>query len=181
VANISKVLRATVFLLGCSPLKGREKTGKKEARQKAGNMPKIRSIAEIAAKWGDVTPRREAYYRHGIESPKKVWVEEASAASDAWREGVTAAAAEDRFGKGVAAVGQEKWKKGALEKGVKMGRWREGVAIAKDEYAKGFAPYRDVIEAITLPPRGPKGDPRNIERVSIVTAALHAKKLEKFR
>jgi hypothetical protein len=34
-----------------------------------------------------------------------------------------------------------------------------------------------VIESIQLPPRGPKGDPRNIERVRVIAQALRARKL----
>jgi len=144
-------------------------------------MPKIRPVAEIAAKWAEVTPRREAFYKAGIERPKEIWEEKSVAAADAWGAGVTTAVAENRFAKGVAKVGQAKWSFGALEKGVKMGRWREGVAISKDIYAKEFTPFRDTIEATVLPARGPKGDPRNIDRVAAIAAALHAKKLELLR
>jgi hypothetical protein len=51
------------------------------------------------------------------------------------------------------------------------------VQIAKDDYAKGFGPYANVIAATTLPPRYPKGDPRNIERVSAIAQALHQEKV----
>jgi len=144
-------------------------------------MAKIRSIAEIAGKWAEVTPRREAFYKAGVEKPLRIWEEQTVAAADAYSSGVTAAVAEGRFAKGVARVGQAKWASGTLEKGVKMGRWREGVAVAKDEYHKGFAPFVDTIAATVLPARGPKGDPRNIERVAAIASALHAKRLELLR
>jgi hypothetical protein len=35
----------------------------------------------------------------------------------------------------------------------------------------------DVIANTVLPPRGPKGDPRNLDRVKAITTALRAKKL----
>jgi len=144
-------------------------------------MPRIRSISEIAGKWKEVTPRREGFYRAGVERPLRDWEERAKAQAGAWREGVEAAITEERFSKGVGFAGQEKWRRNTLIKGVQQGRWREGVAAFAEEYEKGFAPYRDVIEATELPERFAKGDERNIERVRVIAAALHAKKLEKFR
>ena len=49
-----------------------------------------------------------------------------------------------------------------------------------DEYAKGFAPYHDVIEKTELPPRYAKGDERNYERVKAIGQALHKAKLAKY-
>lgn len=138
-------------------------------------MPFIRSAAEIAKKWGSVTPARTPDYEFGVKNPKKDWAAEAGAAESRYEEGIAAAVADKRFGKGVAEAGTEKWSKGAAEKGV--ARWGPGVTIAQPDYEAGFAPYREVIAATDLPPRYPKGDPRNIERVSAMAAALHAKKV----
>ena len=140
-------------------------------------MAKIRSLAEIAAKWKDVTPRREAYYRAGIEKPKENWEEKTVAAAEAWKSGVDEAGAEG-FAGGVKKAGTAKWQTHTKIKGVEQGRWREGVTAFADNYAKEFAPFRDVIESIELPPRGRKGDPANIRRVEAIATALHQKKLE---
>ena len=140
-------------------------------------MPAIKPISEIAEKWTRVTPARSEDYKSGIESPKKDWATETKAAETAYKSGVTKAAAEGRFGKGVAAAGTEKWKKKALDVGVD--RWGPGVSIAGPSYEKGFSPYRDVIERTTLPPKGAKGDPRNYERVKAIGEALHKAKLGK--
>ena len=138
-------------------------------------MPAIRSAAEIAEKWARVTPGRASDYAAGIEKPKKDWEQMASAAADAWADGVTAAASEGRYEKGVKAAGTEKWRRKAKELGVS--RWPAGVSAAKDDYERGFAPFRDVIERVTLPPRRPKGDPANIERVRLIATALHEAKM----
>jgi len=135
-------------------------------------MPKIKSAAEIAEKWGRVTPERTPDYEAGIKSPKKDWATATKAAEGAYKEGVTKAAAEGRFGKGVTKAGTSKWQEKSLQVG--PARYGQGVLVAKPEYEKGFAPYRDVIEKTTLPPRFAKGDPRNIERVKSMAAALHA-------
>jgi len=144
-------------------------------------MAAIRSIEEIKEKWEQVTPARAPQYEIGIRKPLRDWATNAAKQAGAWADGVQAAITDNRFEKGVKAAGQAKWQSGALEKGVKMGRWREGIGIAADEYAKGFGPFRDVIEATTLPPRRAKGDPDNIERVRIMADVLHKKKLEKYR
>jgi len=144
-------------------------------------MPKVRPISELAEKWKTVTPAREPYYERGVSAPKENWAEEAIAAEGAWEKGVSDAVARKAFAKGVAATGVEGWKAKTLEKGVRQGRWRSGITAYADEYAKGFAPYRDVIEAVVLPPKGAKGDPRNIDRVKAIATALFAKRMEKYK
>ena len=144
-------------------------------RVRVCQMPAIKSIAAIAEKWTRVTPLRTEDYKLGIESPRKDWAEAAGAAEESYKTAVTEAAAEGRFGRGVSKAGTPKWKEKALTKGVP--RWGEGVRLACPDYAAGFGPFRDVIEQTTLPPRYPKGDPRNIERVAVLAAALRAKKL----
>jgi len=138
-------------------------------------MAAIKPTANIAEKWTRVTPQRTEDYKQGVESPRKDWAEATGAAEESYKSGVTEAAAEGRFGRGVAAAGTAKWKEKAVAKGVP--RWGEGVRLAGADFAKGFGPYRDVIESTNLPPRYPKGDPRNIERVAVLAAALRAKKL----
>lgn len=145
------------------------------------DMAKVRDLGAISAKWSDVTPRRDAYYKAGVEHPKESWEEKAKAAGDAWGSGVSEAVTDKRFEKGVAAAGQKKWQEKTLLKGATQGRWREGVAAAKPDYEKGFAPFRDTIESTSLPPRKAKGDPGNIERVRAIAAALHAAKLAKYK
>ncbi|RLG70034.1 MAG: hypothetical protein DRO04_02465 [Candidatus Iainarchaeum archaeon] len=144
-------------------------------------MAKIRSLAEIAAKWKDVTPRRAAYYAAGIRNPKKNWEEETLKATEAWSDGVTAAKDEDRFAKGVAKAGFARWQERALKKGAEQRRWEEGVRAFASEYEKGFAPYRDVIERTELPPRYAKGDERNYDRVKVIGQALHKTRIEQYK
>ena len=139
-------------------------------------MPKIRSLAKITEKYGRVTPAKGKELDAGLRDPKKIWVEEAAAAEDAWESGVTEAVTDKRFGKGVTAAGQAAYIDPALKLGV--GRYRGGVEFGIPKYSKKFAPYRDVIEATTLPPRGAVGDPGNIERTRVMAAALHDAKIK---
>lgn len=139
-------------------------------------MAEIRPMDVIAEKWSRVTPMRRPDYEYGIANPRRDWADAASAANDSWKAGVASAAAADRFGKGVKKVGTAKWKDRAAKKG--PSRFAEGVIIGRPDYQKAFAPFADTIKATTLPERFPKGDPRNIERVSAIASALHKKRLE---
>lgn len=138
-------------------------------------MAAIRSIERISKKWATVTPGRTDSYREGIENPRRDWESATAGAEDAYQMGVNAAIAEKRFGKGVRAAGTEKWQRNAIEKGTQ--RWGPGVAMAESAYAAGFAPIRDAIERVTLPPRYARRDPRNLNRVkAIVDAVIEAAK-----
>ena len=138
-------------------------------------MAEIKSLSAIGEKWSRVTPMRVEDYKLGIQSPKRDWAEETKAAKDNWKSGIDAAAAKNLFVKGVEKAGTGKWKEKALKKGPT--RFSEGVYIARPDYEKGFAPYREAIAAVDLGPRFPKRDPRNLARVKAVVDALIAKKL----
>jgi len=142
-------------------------------------MALIRSVSKIAEKWATVTPGRSAQYRSGVENPMRDWAGETAAAEDSYDAGVQAAMGRKAFGKGVRKAGSEKWKRKAVDVGVS--RWGPGVSVARPDYEAGFAPYADAIAAVKLPPRGAKGDPRNLERVSAIANALHAKKISSLK
>lgn len=136
---------------------------------------KIRSIADIQAKWVRVTPERSEDYKLGVENPKKDWKTGASGGKEAFKAAMQKVIAEDRQNKGVLKSSTDYWREKALALGVQ--RFSQGVAVAGGSYGAGFDPYRGVLEGLSLPPRYAKGDPRNIERVRVIAAALHAKKI----
>lgn len=137
-------------------------------------MAFIRSIEHIAKKFATVTPGRTEDYRIGVENPRRDWATATAAAESAYEAGVTQAIARKRFGKGVKLAGSETWQRGAVDKGT--ARWGPGVTMAQDKYARNFAPYRDAIERVTLPPRYARRDPRNLDRVKAIVNALVAAK-----
>lgn len=134
-------------------------------------MPAIARIEDIAAKWVRVTPGRSADYEAGVRAPRVDWADATEAAADRWNAGVDRARTEGLFGRGVREAGTARWQSRTLAVGVP--RWGPGVAASEEAYRTGFRPYRDVIEAVTLPPKGPRGDPGNIERVRVLAAALY--------
>ncbi len=136
-------------------------------------MPKVRS--GTAQKWARVTPGRVEDYRLGVQNPRKSWQAATTAAAKNQAEGAQKAIAEGRFAKGVQKAGNSKWQNNALNKGTS--RFGPGVQAAEGDYAKGIAPYLQVIEQTNLPPRFTKGDPRNLLRVAAISEALRKKKL----
>lgn len=139
-------------------------------------MVATKSAAEVAKKWAEVTPGRQQFYDAGVKAPKKDWADETAKSEAAYEQGISEALAGNRFGKGVRKAGTEAWQKGAIEKGIS--RFGPGVRASEDKMEKGVAPYLEELGRITLPERGARGDPRNIERVSKIASALHKKKLE---
>lgn len=134
----------------------------------------IKATSATAEKWARVTPQRVPDYQLGVANPRRPWQAAAAASNDTYKTAVTAAANKDMYRKGVMATSQSDYQQKTLAKG--PGRFAEGVQVGQDSYAKGFAPYAEVIRATALPPRFAKGDPRNIQRVAAVATALAAKR-----
>lgn len=137
-------------------------------------MAEVKAASAIREKWTRVTPQRTQDYTIGVSSPRRDWEKSAVAAKETHKAAMVAAAAADSYGKGVTKAGTAKWQARAKQKG--PGRFAEGVMIGGDDYEKGFSPYRDEIEKTVLPPRFPRRDPRNIQRVATIAAALGKKK-----
>lgn len=135
----------------------------------------IRSTADIAKKWKEVTPQRSSEYESGVKNPLRNWEEETLAAKERQKSGMQTALNEDRIAKGVERVGQDKWSKNTSTKG--PSRWSEGVGLAEADYKSGFDRYRNVIAGLDLPERYATGDPRNWERSKAVGLALHEEKV----
>jgi hypothetical protein len=138
-------------------------------------MAEIKDLSKIVEKWVRVAPTRTADYQEGIAAPRRDWSQAAANAEKTWGAAVQAAVTAGRFGAGVKKAGTAKWQRRAAELGAR--RWPEGISVAKDDYSEGFAPYAEEIKRTPLPQKWPKGDPRNIDRVAKIAAALHAKKI----
>ncbi len=133
-------------------------------------MAEIKSMSRIKEKWTRVTPQRAEDYAIGVKNPKRPWDTSAVAAKESHKSAMQQAAANDSFAKGITKAGNAKWQSKAIAKG--PGRFAEGVQIGGDDYEKGFAPAREVIEKTVLPPRFPRRDPRNNARTTTLNVAL---------
>lgn len=140
-------------------------------------MAEIKDLSTIASKWTRVTPGRADDYKSGIQNPRRDWATQAAASESNYKAGVDAAQAKGMFKKGVESAGSSKWKEKSLSKG--PSRFAEGVYSSGNDYQKGFQPYHDAIKAANLGPRFPRRDPRNLQRVANVVAAITAVKVGK--
>jgi len=138
-------------------------------------MANVKSLDRISNKWSRASQSAQTEYTEGVKNPRRSWADATAKAEQSYNQGVQAAIARNAFSSGVKKAGDTKWQQNAVEKG--PDRWAQGVRLAQNTYEQGFAPYRDAIEKITLPPRGPKGDPKNIDRVRIVAETLHKTKI----
>jgi len=134
-------------------------------------MVAIKPLGDIAKKWADVTPGRSAFYEAGIRSPKTSWAQAAAAAEANQASGSQAAITRKAYAAGVRKAGDEKWQRKALAVG--PGRFAEGARVAQPDFESGFGKFHSAIGATALPARGPKGDPRNYQRVQVLGDALH--------
>lgn len=141
-------------------------------------MPAVKSLDRISSKWARVAAVSQQEFEDGVRNPRADWAETTRAAESNYERGVQTAIQRKSFGKGVAKAGTAKWQERTLSKG--PNRWAEGIQKSRSAYESGFAPFREVIQRTTLPPRGPKGDPKNIQRVSAIAEALHAEKIARM-
>lgn len=132
---------------------------------------RVKSAADTSAKWNRKVQGAGEDYSKGVNDSGVDWAGPTKAAEGNYKEAVTKAASEGRFGKGVSVAGTEKWRAKTTTKGVE--RWGPGVRDAQPEYEKGMGPVLQAIASTNLPARGPSGDPRNLQRVAAVNNAVH--------
>lgn len=131
---------------------------------------RVRSAADSAEKFARVAPDRARDYAAGVADANVDWQGPTERAKETWADGVSQAARDDRFAKGVKRSGTEHWRNKTTSMGVQ--RWPAGIREAKKDYEEGVAPYIEELSRVNLPPRAPRGDPRNIERVAAIAKAL---------
>lgn len=131
---------------------------------------RVRSLDQAADKWARRASVAGPDYEAGVRGAGGAWEAATKAAGDSWKQGVTQAAARGAFEKGVGAAGGSKWEQKSIEKG--PSRFAQGVAVSQGDYTSKVGPYLSAIASLNLPPRGPSGDPRNLQRVTMVADTL---------
>jgi hypothetical protein len=135
----------------------------------------VKDITTIQQKFATRAGAAGNDYKTGVMNPRRPWAASTALSKESWAQGVQNAVQNDRFTKGVAKAGDQKWQTKASTNGAN--RFPAGAQAAAGDYGANFAPYLQTIAALNLPPRFPRGDARNNDRVNAVTAALHAKKI----
>lgn len=140
-------------------------------------MPKVPDIGRVAEKWNRNAGAATPSYIDGVQNPRADWKTATTAGAANYAAATTKAIQEKRFEKGVSRSSTDKQIQNSVQKGSQ--RYGEGIALAGPDYAEGMAPVLAVIEATALPPKKPKGDAANIQRVAVLAAAQHAAKLRR--
>lgn len=140
-------------------------------------MPRVPDIGRVAAKWAQNAGNAQGAYSDGVQNPKEDWQRATIAAAENYKAGTQKAITENRFTKGVQRVSTDEQIQASVQKGT--ARYGQGIALAGPAFAEGMEPVLQVIASTVLPPKKPKGDPSNIQRVGALAAAQHAAKLRR--
>lgn len=135
----------------------------------------VKSAAEAAKKWSEVTPGRQSYYAAGVAGAGAKWLSETTAAAKNFAQAVQAGNIAQLFAGGVKKAGADKYQKKATELGAP--RFSQGVQAAGPDYQNGVDPYLGTIAGLTLSARAPRGSQSNLQRVTQIATALTAKRL----
>ncbi len=143
-------------------------------RNEVGSI-NVKSVAQVADKWAQVTPGRSQYYQSGASVAGGQWEEKTLAAKAAFKAAVSAGNIDSLFAGGVKKAGGAKYQRKVVDVGVS--RFSSGVTAAKQDFADGMAPMLETIASVNLPMRAPRGSEANLERVRAVATALNRKRL----
>lgn len=132
---------------------------------------RVKDITTIAQKFVARAGVAGQDYTNGVKAAGTTQFDNAIAAKDSWSQGVQLAVQNNSFVNGLNKAGPQKWVTNATSKGSK--NYGPGVAAAQSAYVAGFTPYLNTLANLSLPPRYPRGDPRNAARSQAVGQALN--------
>lgn len=130
----------------------------------------------VVQRWVTGCERNRDRYEEGVKNPKRDWKTQTLNAKNAYYQALDLIRQNRTWEKGVQAVDTAYWQSRTLELGVP--RWLPGVQASQGKYANKMQRVLSILQSIQLPDRGPRGDPRNLERVRVIDEALHKAKVE---
>lgn len=136
---------------------------------------KVKSAADVAKKWAEQTPGRQAYYEAGVKAAGADWENAAIAAAPIFKAAVSAGNIDKMYSGGVKNAGAAKYVRKAG--GVGAQRFSGGVSAGVEDFTKGITSVLAVIAGVTPPVRAPRGAESNLARVRAYSIALHADRL----
>lgn len=136
---------------------------------------KVKSVSTAATKWDVNAGRAADDFATEAAAAASVWEAQTKAAKDNYHKAITASGIADRFVGGVSRAGAAKFARKIND--VAKDRFAPGIHAAVTDYTERVTPFLETIAALTLPRRGPRGDPSNYNRVEAVGKALSTKRL----
>lgn len=129
-----------------------------------------KSASSVSGKYSTRAVAASGDYVDGARETTKDQAAAGIAAAGIYAQGTQLAITEGRYAKGLQKSGKAGWLKGVTEKG--GNRYGEGVAGAGAKYATESARFDGARGAAGSLPRGIKGSPQNMQRVTAVVTAL---------
>lgn len=136
---------------------------------------KVKDAAAAAKKFVTRGQAAAGDYKDGVTGAGQDWQAKTTAAADSYAQGVQDAIGRGAFAKGVNTSGGAYYEQKAA--GIGAQRFPQGIAQAGPDWQKGVEPYLQTISSLSLPPRGPKGAPQNMDRAAMVAMALRRRKV----
>jgi len=137
-------------------------------------MVKVKDLEEVKKRYEQAANYAPERYSRAI--PTIEWQKNAIAAEDLWAAKIQEAASRKLRAKGIARISDEEFRRALAEKGAPVLGTRMRMAV--NRHAENWAPYRDALQSVSLPPK--TADPiANIDnRVKPIVEALVRKKRE---
>jgi hypothetical protein len=137
-------------------------------------MPAVKPISQAAAKFVRNAGAATAEYAQNAKAAGDAYASGAVAAAPTYKAAISAPNIQGAYASGVQRAGAAKYSRGVEQKG--SARYGPGVQAAQGDYSQAVAPYFDTIQSTTLPARGVRGSPGNIQRVAALATALNQKR-----
>lgn len=126
-------------------------------------MPRGITAQEAAARLESAGFANAARYTKGVQGKGGAWFSGASKAGANYQQGVQAAIAADKFGKGVRDAGAAAYDSGVQQKGSQ--NWPTGMQQAGDKYQRKIAKFVPLWDQALPTPGGAKRSPANVKRM----------------
>jgi len=136
---------------------------------------KVKDAASASQKFAQRGAAAASDYAAGVQAAGQDWQANAAASADNYAAAVQEAIGRNAFQRGIQQAGADKFARKASTVGAQ--RFPQGVRDAQGDWATAAEPFLQTIRNVTLPPRRPKGDPTNIDRVRAVADALRRRKV----
>ena len=135
----------------------------------------VKPIDASTTKWTENAGRASTEMAANAEAAADAWARNTAAAADNYGMAISASGIKNRFRAGVVKAGAAKFARKI--KALAAVRYSGGVTEGAPDYKAGAEPYYAALAALTLPARGPRGDPKNLARVDVGNKTLHAKRI----
>lgn len=127
-------------------------------------------VGDAASNWQQGAQARAQLYKQRAMAAGNRWAQDTAAAAPNFQTAVTSGNIGTRFANGVSRAGAGRYTQGINAKG---DRYSGGIAASGDRYSAGVSPYIQALNGFDPGDRGPRGDPRNYNRVQAVGSRLH--------